>query len=209
MPSPDIISRRPHLRMKSSSSNNRGTPEITDPPHRRDLMGRAPPVDGAFIGAGQGPANQPVRIVVPYTAGGPADVLARALGEQLSSKWGQPVIIDNRPVPTRSSPRRKLRVHRPMAPPSHRLRCGVQPDSATGIQSGHTSLRTSCRYRAWSPPTSCWWREVRVAGQQRARARRAFQTQPEMRTTGRRRRRQSPGDGLVQHINNLEMVHVP
>jgi tripartite-type tricarboxylate transporter receptor subunit TctC len=45
----------------------------------------------------QGPANQPVRIVVPYTAGGPADVLARALGQQLSSKWGQPVIVDNRP----------------------------------------------------------------------------------------------------------------
>src|SRR4051812_38374396 len=52
---------------------------------------------GPSSAEGPGPANQPVRIVVPYTAGGPADVLARALGQQLSSKWGQPVIVDNRP----------------------------------------------------------------------------------------------------------------
>jgi tripartite-type tricarboxylate transporter receptor subunit TctC len=41
--------------------------------------------------------NKPVRIVVPYTPGGPADVLARALGQQLSTSWGQPVIVDNKP----------------------------------------------------------------------------------------------------------------
>lgn len=41
--------------------------------------------------------SQPVRIVVPYTAGGPADVLARVLGQQLSQKWGQPVVVDNKP----------------------------------------------------------------------------------------------------------------
>ncbi|RZS81306.1 Bug family tripartite tricarboxylate transporter substrate binding protein [Pigmentiphaga kullae] len=41
--------------------------------------------------------NRPVRIVVPYSAGGTADVLPRILGEKLSAAWGQPVIIDNRP----------------------------------------------------------------------------------------------------------------
>ncbi|MES2535923.1 MAG: tripartite tricarboxylate transporter substrate binding protein [Pseudomonadota bacterium] len=41
--------------------------------------------------------NRMVRIVVPYTPGGPADVLARALGQQLSTTWGQPVVIDNKP----------------------------------------------------------------------------------------------------------------
>ena len=52
---------------------------------------------GPLSAQAQSPSNQPVRIVVPYTAGGPADVFARNLGQQLSIKWGQPVVIDNRP----------------------------------------------------------------------------------------------------------------
>ena len=38
-----------------------------------------------------------IRIVVPLAAGGPGDVLARALGQKLSEQVSQPVIIDNRP----------------------------------------------------------------------------------------------------------------
>lgn len=41
--------------------------------------------------------NKPLRIVVPYSAGGTADVLPRIIGEKLTAMWGQPVIIDNRP----------------------------------------------------------------------------------------------------------------
>lgn len=41
--------------------------------------------------------TRPVRIVVPYAAGGTADVLARKIGEKLSSRLKQPVYIDNRP----------------------------------------------------------------------------------------------------------------
>lgn len=41
--------------------------------------------------------NRPVRIVVPYSAGGTADVLPRVIGEKLNAIWGQPVIVDNRP----------------------------------------------------------------------------------------------------------------
>lgn len=40
--------------------------------------------------------QRPVHIVVPYPAGGTADVLPRALSEHLSERWGQPVIIENR-----------------------------------------------------------------------------------------------------------------
>ena len=38
-----------------------------------------------------------VRIIVPFPAGGSADLLPRIVGEKLSEKWGQPVIVDNRP----------------------------------------------------------------------------------------------------------------
>jgi tripartite-type tricarboxylate transporter receptor subunit TctC len=39
---------------------------------------------------------KPVRIVVPYAAGGPYDEIARAIGQRLSEIWGQPVIVDPR-----------------------------------------------------------------------------------------------------------------
>ena len=38
-----------------------------------------------------------VTLVVPYTPGGPTDLTGRIIGEALSKKWGQPVIIENRP----------------------------------------------------------------------------------------------------------------
>ena len=41
--------------------------------------------------------NQPVKILLPYAAGGVADITARVLGQRLSQTLGQQVIIDNRP----------------------------------------------------------------------------------------------------------------
>ncbi len=40
--------------------------------------------------------SKPIRIVVPYVAGGATDITARQLGEKLSQRVGQPVLIDNR-----------------------------------------------------------------------------------------------------------------
>jgi tripartite-type tricarboxylate transporter receptor subunit TctC len=41
--------------------------------------------------------SKPIRIISPYPAGGTTDILARLIGPKLTERWGQPVIVDNRP----------------------------------------------------------------------------------------------------------------
>ncbi|SEI95184.1 MULTISPECIES: tripartite tricarboxylate transporter substrate binding protein [unclassified Variovorax] len=41
--------------------------------------------------------NKPIRMVVPFAAGGATDVLARVLGQKMSAGLGQPIVIDNKP----------------------------------------------------------------------------------------------------------------
>jgi len=51
----------------------------------------------AGAGIGQTYPAQPVKMLLPYAAGGVADITARVLGQRLSQALGQQVIIDNRP----------------------------------------------------------------------------------------------------------------
>jgi tripartite-type tricarboxylate transporter receptor subunit TctC len=51
----------------------------------------------SFSVAAQDWPAKTVRIIVPFPAGGSADLLPRVIGEKLSQQWGQPVIVDNRP----------------------------------------------------------------------------------------------------------------
>src|SRR5947209_567239 len=40
--------------------------------------------------------SRSIKIVVPFPAGGPSDVLTRLIGQKMSEDWGQPVVIENR-----------------------------------------------------------------------------------------------------------------
>ncbi len=60
------------------------------------LLGVVLAASGSAVSAQSYP-DQPVKLVVPFPAGGTTDVLARALGQKLAEKIHQPVIIENKP----------------------------------------------------------------------------------------------------------------
>lgn len=71
--------------------------------HRRHLLAclTAPGLLGGHLGAvAQSRAAFPARtvtLVVPFTPGSGSDTIARLIGPHLSAKWGQPVVVDNKP----------------------------------------------------------------------------------------------------------------
>src|SRR6185436_17511738 len=46
--------------------------------------------------AAQSYPNKPIRIVVPYAAGGTSDILARQIGPKLTEVWHQPIVVENK-----------------------------------------------------------------------------------------------------------------
>ncbi|MGE5524710.1 MAG: tripartite tricarboxylate transporter substrate binding protein BugD, partial [Rhodospirillaceae bacterium] len=50
----------------------------------------------AFNAAAQSYPTRPIRVMIPFTAGSAADIIARAMEPQLREKLGQPLVIDNR-----------------------------------------------------------------------------------------------------------------
>jgi tripartite-type tricarboxylate transporter receptor subunit TctC len=72
--------------------------------HRADLIAAAMllvlgGVTQSFapVSAQEAYPSRPIRIIVPFPAGGPSDVMARMIGDRMSQDFGQGVVVDNRP----------------------------------------------------------------------------------------------------------------
>ena len=64
---------------------------------RRAGLWRAPPRRIDADADARSFPNRAVRIIVPFPAGGPSDIVARLIAQRMSEDWGQPVVIENRP----------------------------------------------------------------------------------------------------------------
>ena len=40
--------------------------------------------------------SKPIKMIVPYAAGGGTDIVARIVAQKLQEKWGQPAVVENR-----------------------------------------------------------------------------------------------------------------
>lgn len=65
--------------------------------HWFSIVAAAVAVAGSGAVLAQAYPSKPIKLVVPFPPGGTTDILARAVGGELSKAWGQQVIIDNRP----------------------------------------------------------------------------------------------------------------
>ena len=52
---------------------------------------------GALNCSAQGYPSKPVKMIIPFTAGGPTDILGRLIALKVTESWGQSMLIDNRP----------------------------------------------------------------------------------------------------------------
>lgn len=63
----------------------------------RTLLGLSLAASGLAANAQDSFPSRPIKLVVPYSAGGPADMLARTVADKLGPRLGQPVLVENKP----------------------------------------------------------------------------------------------------------------
>jgi tripartite-type tricarboxylate transporter receptor subunit TctC len=81
----------------AAAGNREATMKIPRRAFLQLATGAAALASAPHIAAAQGYPARPVRLMVGYAPGGPADVLARLLGQWLSERLGEQFIVENRP----------------------------------------------------------------------------------------------------------------
>jgi tripartite-type tricarboxylate transporter receptor subunit TctC len=84
--------------------------------------------------------SHPVRLIIPYAPGGATDTSARPLAEKLRERWGQPVIVDNRPG---ASGNIALEIAATAAADGHTLLVGNVSTNAINESIFNTSVKAS------------------------------------------------------------------
>src|SRR5215831_8333130 len=90
---------------------------------------------------------KPIRLIVPWTPGGTADILARLMGQRLTESFGQQVIVHHRPEFDRAQPLRQIALRRAegfradFAHRVHILRAVGQPARAGEERAGARQAR--------------------------------------------------------------------
>src|SRR3989442_15957760 len=64
---------------------------------KRDLAFALWLLAAGALAQGQEFPSKPVRLVVPFPPGGSLDISGRLIGKELQERWGQPVIVENKP----------------------------------------------------------------------------------------------------------------
>ena len=101
--------------------------------------------------------TRPIRIVVPLPPGSNGDLMPRILGQHLSTKLGQPVVIENRSGAAQNLGAEYVSRAEPDGYTCSPRRRGRSSSARASIRTCRSIRRSSCRSPSWRSCPTSWW----------------------------------------------------